>query len=69
LQGIPFRDAYKNVGSAIANGTFAAPDKVTHTHEGSIGNLENEAVQNMLEEVILGFNFAEADKAITKLLE
>jgi len=69
LQGVPFRDAYKNVGSAIANGTFKAPDNVTHTHEGSIGNLENEAIKNMLSEVISGFNFAEADEAIAKLLE
>jgi len=69
LQGVPFRDAYKNVGSAIANSTFKAPDKVTHTHEGSIGNLENEAIKNMLAEVISGFNFAEADEAIAKLLE
>ena len=69
LQGVPFRDAYKNVGSAIANGTFTAPDKVTHTHEGSIGNLENESIKNMMAEVISGFNFAEADNAIAKLLE
>jgi len=69
LAGVPFREAYKNVGSAIANGTFTAPEKVTHSHEGSIGNLGNDQIENMMEQVISGFNFEEVDRAISKLLE
>ncbi len=40
-QGIPFRDAYAQVGNMIDQGTFHfdATQKLNHTHEGSIGNL------------------------------
>ncbi len=40
-QGIPFRDAYAQVGNMIDQGTFQfdATQKLNHTHEGSIGNL------------------------------
>ena len=39
--GIPFRDAYAQVGNMIDSGTFHfdATQKLNHTHEGSIGNL------------------------------
>ncbi len=42
LKGVPFREAYKNVGNDIENGNFIAPPTVNHTHEGSIGNLCND---------------------------
>lgn len=40
-QGIPFRDAYAQVGNMIDQGIFSfdATQKLNHTHEGSIGNL------------------------------
>lgn len=40
-QGIPFRDAYAQVGNMIDQGSFHfdATQKLNHTHEGSIGNL------------------------------
>ncbi|MES2873139.1 MAG: argininosuccinate lyase, partial [Bacteroidota bacterium] len=44
LKGVPFREAYKNVGLAIEKGEFKAPSMVNHTHEGSIGNLCNEEI-------------------------
>jgi len=68
LAGVPFREAYKNVGSTIADGTFTAPEKVTHTHEGSIGNLGNSQIQSMMKQVIAGFQFEAVDQAIAKLL-
>jgi len=68
LAGVPFREAYKNVGSTIANGTFTAPEKVTHTHEGSIGNLGNDQIKSMMEQVIAGFQFEAVDQAIANLL-
>lgn len=48
-RGVPFRDAYKEVGAAIENGTFSYDYRqLHHTHEGSIGNLcTNELVQEM----------------------
>ncbi len=39
LQGLPFREAYKQVGREVQEGTFHAERKVEHTHAGSIGNL------------------------------
>lgn len=41
LEGMPFRDAYKKVGIDINNGIFTPDKNVSHTHEGSIGNLCN----------------------------
>jgi len=44
LEGMPFRDAYKEVGKRIQEGTFEVPQKLHHTHEGSLGNLCNEQI-------------------------
>jgi argininosuccinate lyase len=46
LEGMPFRDAYVEVGRRIETGEFEVPEKLTHTHEGSIGNLCNDEIQN-----------------------
>lgn len=48
-EGVPFRDAYKQVGQEVAAGqfSFTAPQKVSdlhHTHAGSIGNLCNDKI-------------------------
>lgn len=37
--GTPFRDAYKQVGKDINDGTFNPDKSVNHTHKGSVGNL------------------------------
>lgn len=48
LQGTPFRDAYKQVGKEIEEGSFKAPAQLHHTHVGSMGNLgNNEIVREM----------------------
>ncbi|MEY2812571.1 MAG: argininosuccinate lyase [Bacteroidota bacterium] len=46
-QGIPFRDAYKQVGNMIEEGKFSfdLANGLQHTHEGSIGNLCNAAIE------------------------
>lgn len=69
LQGTPFRDAYKNVGSAIAAGTFEAPATVNHTHEGSIGNLCTAQIKEMMEKVLADFDFGKVDDAVAGLLK
>lgn len=70
LQGVPFRDAYKQVGMQIEEGKFkAATGQVQHTHEGSIGNLCNEQINAMMQRIIAGFQFEKAGKAIQMLLE
>lgn len=48
MQGMPFRDAYRQMGEAINKGEYKPKKLVRHTHEGSIGNLcLNEIRQKM----------------------
>ncbi|WP_187260699.1 argininosuccinate lyase [Pontibacter beigongshangensis] len=68
LSGVPFRDAYKNVGASIEAGSFTVPASVTHTHEGSIGNLCNEQIRGLMEQAVKGFNFSRAEKALQELV-
>ncbi len=68
LQGVPFRDAYKQVGQSIENDQFTYQTAVHHTHEGSISNLQNEAVAAMMQHTISQFNFGEVNTAINQLL-
>ena len=68
-QGVPFRDAYKQVGAEIADGSFVADRTVAHTHEGSIGNLCNKEIAELMKKRIKEFDFSIADKAIAKLLD
>jgi argininosuccinate lyase len=44
-QGVPFRDAYKQVGQQVEEGNFKAPKQVAHTHIGSLGNLALDKIQ------------------------
>lgn len=37
--GMPFRDAYKQMGQEIQAGTFVPKRNIKHSHEGSLGNL------------------------------
>lgn len=69
LQGIPFRDAYKQIGKMIEDGAFDPEINVAHTHEGSIGNLCNQQVQQKMEGLIDSFNFEKVNKALKSLLE
>ncbi|MFN8436150.1 MAG: argininosuccinate lyase [Cytophagales bacterium] len=68
LQGIPFRDAYKQVGEEIASGTFAPNFEIKHTHEGSIGNLRNAEIVAEMNTILKMFNFEQKDTAIKSLL-
>ncbi len=39
MNGLSFREAYKEVAKKISSGNYNPDKKVQHTHEGSIGNL------------------------------
>ena len=43
--GVPFRDAYRQVGLAVQDGMFHYEGTLNHTHEGSIGNLCTEEIR------------------------
>ncbi|MDH6534134.1 argininosuccinate lyase [Parabacteroides sp. PM5-20] len=68
LHGVPFRDAYKEVGLSIEAGNFSPNKTVNHTHEGSIGNLQNASITLLMQEVIDGFAFEQVNKAEEKLI-
>src|SRR5690606_32760800 len=69
LEGVPFRDAYKKVGMDIEHGTYAPGTSVSHTHEGSIGNLSLEQINKNMIETIDSFQFAEYQNALSNLLK
>ena len=66
--GMPFRDAYKKVGLDIEAGKFTPDKRVHRTHEGSIGNLCNDKIHELMEQVWSGFNFARTREAENRLL-
>ncbi|MBK7435029.1 MAG: argininosuccinate lyase [Chitinophagaceae bacterium] len=68
LQGIPFREAYRQVGQAIEEGRFSPEASLHHTHEGSIGNLCNDRILSRMEEVMGKFRFDRAKIALQQLL-
>ena len=67
--GMPFRDAYKQVGLAIEAGTFQASHDIHHTHEGSIGNLCTRKIAQLMEQTLNGFGFERVDEAERRLLD
>ncbi len=69
LQGVPFRDAYRQVGSDIENGKYSPERNVVHSHEGSIGNLNLPEIRAMMEKHLGEFKFADCQDAIRKLLD
>lgn len=68
LQGVPFRDAYKQVAYDIKEGKFVPETKINHTHEGSIGNLCNQQIGKKYAEVASSFGFEAVYKALDQLL-
>ena len=68
-QGIPFREAYKQVGAQIEKGEFKPDKKVAHTHDGSIGNLCLDKISAKKAELINSFGFQHIENAIIKLLK
>ncbi len=69
LSGVPFRDAYKQVGLAIEEGKFVPNKDIHHTHEGSIGNLCNSAISALMQKVIEEFHFERVNAAEETLLK
>jgi len=68
LEGVPFREAYRQVGAAIENGTFKADRHLHHTHEGSMGNLCNDRITGLMDRLISEFRFERSDAAVSRLV-
>jgi argininosuccinate lyase len=69
LLGTPFRDAYKQVGLDIEAGNFKPNKTVSHTHEGSIGNLQNDEICAYKNSIVAEFSFEKVHAAETRLLD
>ena len=67
-EGMPFRDAYKKVGMDIEAGNFTPNKDIRHTHEGSIGNLCNNEIAQLMNSLVGDFHFERIDKAVEALL-
>jgi argininosuccinate lyase len=69
LSGVPFRDAYKQVGLAIEQGNFDPEKKVNHTHEGSIGNLGNDKITEAMNKLLKSFDFEKVKQSVESLIK
>jgi argininosuccinate lyase len=69
INGVPFRDAYKQVGAEIADGDYIAPRELKHTHEGSIGNLQSREIAERMKQEIGAFGYDQVEKALSDLLK
>ena len=52
LSGLPFREAYRTIGSQIQNSQYSPTRNVCHTHEGSIGNLCNDKISHKMKSLL-----------------
>ena len=66
--GMPFRDAYKKVGIDIENGKFTPHKDIAHTHEGSIGNLCNKQIEQLMQQSLNEFSFEKTFAAERNLI-
>ncbi len=66
--GMPFRDAYKQVGLEIEANLFHPVMTVNHTHEGSIGNLCNDKISDHFLDIAGKFHFEQAVQAEKRML-
>jgi argininosuccinate lyase len=57
-RGVPFREAYQQVGNDIDKGNFHFDyhQQLHHTHEGSIGHLSNDKIVTEMQKVLLKFD-------------
>lgn len=72
LEGIPFRDAYKQVGEMVEKGLFFSENKINHVHEGSIGQLCNGDILRKWKQTKEKFPFekiSEKYKVLTQILK
>lgn len=67
-EGVPFRDAYRQVGEAVMKGEFKFRGTLNHTHEGSIGNLCNAEIRRKMDRVTASFDFGKVESAVAALV-
>ena len=68
IQGVPFREAYRQIGESIQRNEFNPDKSVSHTHQGSIGNLCLPEIRKRMDQIIESFNFQRVENAFKQLL-
>ncbi|HAI75180.1 MAG TPA: argininosuccinate lyase [Microscillaceae bacterium] len=70
MQGVPFRDAYRQVADLIAQGQKPATASLSsYTHEGSLGNLATEAIRAKQRQAVESFGFGSIHQALAYLFD
>jgi argininosuccinate lyase len=69
INGVPFRDAYRQVGAEIGDGSYAPPRELKHTHEGSIGNLQTAEIRERMQQELAAFKYEKVTVALESLLK
>lgn len=69
LEGVPFREAYRQVAKQVEEGTFQFEGEISHTHEGSIGNLCLGDIRRKFGAVLAGFDFEGSLEVAERLAE
>lgn len=67
LEGVPFRDAYKQVGDMVEKNEFKPGNEIVHVHEGSIGQLCNEEIFQKWKMIMDRFPFGKTDEKYKQL--
>ena len=67
--GVPFRDAYQAVAQQIRNKAFSAEQEFGHTHEGSMGRLCLDEINEKMNDRMKAFSFDKVDEAFRALVE
>src|SRR5699024_11091611 len=68
LKGVPFREAYRNIGLVIEDGSCTPQKAVNHTHAGSIGNLCTAEIRQAFEGMVERVGFDRIHGALNALL-
>jgi len=68
-EGVPFRDAYREVAKMVGNQSFRKTSVNEYTQEGSIGNLCNKEIRRIFEERIKSFKSKSAEEMINSLVK
>lgn len=69
LSGVPFRDAYKQVGQQIERGQYKPSTQLSHVHEGSLGNLCLPEISRNMASVLQSFAFDRYRRAVQDLIK
>ncbi len=69
LSGMPFRDAYKQIGMDIEAGKFSYSTQMKHTHEGSLGNLCTTQIAATMQKVVASMEIVKVEQQIKQLLK